>query len=122
MLFRSQKIAQLPDSIKELLATPKEYGLDIRHDNMMFVPGSYTKHVTSDEESPVEYPIAQFYNEWKIFNGRFVMLHCAADSLGEMQTLASDTADVMLLEADSLILRFKDGVRNYYRKVEAPKE
>lgn len=117
-----QKIAQLPDSIKELLATPKEYGLDIRHDNMMFVPGSYTKHVTSDEESPVEYPIAQFYNEWKIFNGRFVMLHCAADSLGEMQTLASDTADVMLLEADSLILRFKDGVRNYYRKVEAPKE
>jgi hypothetical protein len=70
----------------------------------------------------VEYPIAQFYNEWKIFNGRFVMLHCAADSLGEMQTLASDTADVVLLEADSLMLQFKDGVRSYYRKVEVPKE
>lgn len=117
-----QKIAQLPDSIKALLAIPKEYGLDILHDNMMYVPGSHVKHVTSDEESPVEYPIAQFYNEWKIFNGRFVMFHCAADSLGEMQTLASDTADVVLLEADSLMLRFKDGVRSYYRKVEEPKE
>ena len=117
-----QKIAQLPDSVKVLLATPKEYGLDIRQDNMMYVPGSYTKHVTSDEESPVEYPIAQIYNEWKIFNGRFVMLHCEADSLGEMQTLASDTADVVLLEADSLMLQFKDGVRSYYRKVEVPKE
>lgn len=117
-----QKIAQLPDSIKALLAIPKEYGLDILHDNMMYVPGSHVKHVTSDEESPVEYPIAQFYNEWQIFNGRFVMLHCAADSLGEMQMLASDTADVVLLEADSLMLRFKDGVRSYYRKVEVPKE
>ena len=117
-----QKIAQLPDSIKALLAIPKEYGLDILHDNMMYVPGSHVKHVTSDEESPVEYPIAQFYNEWKIFNGRFVMLHCKADSLGKMQTLASDTADVVLLEADSLMLRFKDGVRSYYRKVEVPKE
>ncbi|WP_288279670.1 hypothetical protein [uncultured Prevotella sp.] len=112
----------VPDSIKALLAIPKEYGLDILHDNMMYVPGSHVKHVTSDEESPVEYPIAQFYNEWKIFNGRFVMLHCKADSLGKMQTLASDTADVVLLEADSLMLRFKDGVRSYYRKVEVPKE
>ena len=117
-----QKIAQLPDSIKALLAIPKEYGLDIRHDNMMFVPGSFSKNVTSDEKSPVEYPIAQFYNEWKIFNGRFVMLRSEADSLGEIQTLASDTADVVLLEADSLMLRFKDGVRSYYRKVEEPKE
>lgn len=117
-----QKIAQLPDSIKELLEIPKEYGIDIKHDNMMYVPGSYAKNVTSDEESPVEYPIAQFFNEWKIFNGRLVMLHCEADSLGGMQTLASDTADVMLLEADSLVLRFKDGPRGYYRKVEEPKE
>ena len=89
---------------------------------MMYVPGSHVKHVTSDEESPVEYPIAQFFNEWKIFNGRLVMLRCEADSLGEMQTLVSDTADVMLLEADSLVLRFKDDVRSYYRKVEEPKE
>ena len=117
-----QKIAQLPDSIKALLEIPKEYGIDIKHDNLMYVPGSYAKNVTSDEESPVEYPIAQFFNEWKIFNGRLVMLRCEADSLGEMQTLASDTADVMLLEADSLMLRFKDDVRSYYRKVEEPKE
>ena len=50
------------------------------------------------------------------------MLRCEADSLGEMQTLASDTADVVLLETDSLMLRFRDGVRSYYRKVEEPKE
>ena len=117
-----QKIAQLPDSIKALLEIPKEYGLDIKHDNMMFVHGAYTKNVTSDEESPVEYPKAEFFNEWKIFNGRFVMMRCEADSTGTMQVLTTDTADVELLEADSLMLRFKDGVRSYYRKVEAPKE
>ena len=50
------------------------------------------------------------------------MIHSAADSLGQMQILASDTADIELLEADSLMLRFKDGVRSYYRKVEDPKE
>ena len=50
------------------------------------------------------------------------MFHCAADTLGEMQTLASDTADVVLLEADSLMLRFRDGVRSCYRKIEVPKE
>jgi hypothetical protein len=118
----NQKIDQLPDSIKQLLKIPKEYGIDIKHDNLMYVPGSYARNVTSDEESPVEYPIAQLYNEWKIFNGRFVLLRCEADSLGEIQALASDTADVMLLEADSLVLRFKDGPKGYYRKVEEPKE
>jgi len=117
-----QRMAQLPDSIKALLEIPKEYGRDIKHDNMMFVPGAFTKNVTSDEESPVEYPIAAYFNEWKIFNGRFVMLNCQADSTGAMQVVASDTADIELLEADSLMMRFKDGVRSYYRKVEEPKE
>ena len=117
-----QRMAQLPDSIKALLEIPKEYGIDIKHDNLMYVLGSFAKNVTSDEESRVEYPIAQFYNEWKIFNGRLVMLRCEADSLGEMQTLASDTADVMLLEEDSLMLQFKDEIRSYYRKVKVPKE
>ena len=32
------------------------------------------------------------------------------------------TADVMLLEEDSLMLQFKDEIRSYYRKVEVPKE
>lgn len=117
-----QKIAQLPDSIKALLDIPEEYGLDIKHDYMMFVPRAHTRNLTSDEESPIEYPVAEFFNEWEIFNGRFVMIHSATDSLGQMQILASDTADIELLEADSLMLRFKDGVRSYYRKVEEPKE
>lgn len=117
-----QKIAQLPDSIKALLEIPKEYGLDIKHDYMMYVLESHSRNITSDEESPIEYPTAEFFNEWQLFNGRFVMIHSAADSLGQMQILASDTADIELLEADSLMLRFKDGVRSYYRKVEDPKE
>ena len=117
-----QKIAQLPDSVKALLTIPKEYGLDIKNDNMIYVPGAFAKSVTSDEESPVEYPIDAYYNEWKIFNGRFVMLNCQADSTGEMQVVASDTADIELLEADSLVMRFKNSVRSYYRKVEVPKE
>ena len=117
-----QRLAQLPDSLKALLEIPKEYGIDIKHDNMMFVLGAYTKHVTSDEESPIEYPTAEFFNEWKLFNGRFVMFNTVTDSIGQPQTIASDTADIELLEADSLMLRFKDGVRSYYRKVEAPKE
>lgn len=117
-----QRLAQLPDSIKALLEIPHEYGLDIKPDNMMYVPGAFAKNITSDEESPVEYPQAEFFNEWKIFNGRFVMMNCAADSLGAMQLVASDTADIEFMEADSLVMRFKDGVRCYYRKVEAPKE
>lgn len=117
-----QKIAQLPDSIKALLEIPREYGMDIKHDNMMYNVGSFQRVKTSDEETPVDYPIAEVFNEWKIFNGRLVMLNCQADSLGEMQVVASDTADIELLEADSLVMRFKDGLRCYYRKVDEPKE
>ena len=117
-----QKIAQLPDSIKELLNIPHEYGMDIKHDNLLYVPGAYTKNVTSDEESPIEYPKAEYYNEWNIYIGRFVMLAASKDSLGETQIVASDTADIIYLMGDSLVLQFNDGPKGYYRKVEVPKE
>lgn len=117
-----QKISQLDDSLKILLDTPCEYGIDIKNDNMMFVLGSRQQAMTSDEESLIEYPTVAFYNEWHLFNGRFVMLFSTTDSTDVMQTTLTDTAAIELLETDSLVLQFKDGQRCYYRKVEEPKE
>ena len=114
--------AYLPDSLKEMLQTPREYGFSIKNDQMLHTIGRQPRAATTDEESPIEYPHLEIYNEWKIFNGRFVMLMNRTDSLGESKITASDTADFIALTPDSLILRFGDEIRGYYRQTEEGQE
>lgn len=104
------------DSLKKMLNTPREYGYVFKSDNMMFTLGAQFQRASSDDMSPVEYPKVEFYNEWKIFNGRLVMLRTKTDSLGVMNILASDTADVVSLRPDSLVLRMHGEERGYYAK------
>jgi hypothetical protein len=66
----------------------------------------------------VEYPVLKRYREWHLFNGHLILNETMLDSLGNQQLVCSDTADFVLMRRDSLVLRFADGERSYYRKVE----
>lgn len=112
-----QKISQLPDTIVKLLKVEREYGISIKADNVAFPIGMSRGKATSDEESPVEYPKLKFYNEWFIYNGKIVFRSVRPDSLGQQQVLLSDTANLEMLTPDTLVFRFAEGLRGYYKKV-----
>lgn len=116
-LTHRQKVEQLPDSIRELLSIPREYAYVFKHDNVLFTKGA-SRQATSDEVLPVEYPTLKRYREWDFFNGQLILIEAMTDSLGKNNIVSTDTVDLMLLTPDSLVLRFNDGPRGFYRKIE----
>ena len=63
---------------------------------------------TSDAMSTVEYRKQKRYSEWRIYNGHLLV---ATKKHG------IDTADIVLLRPDTLVLRFKDKEQGYYKKI-----
>jgi hypothetical protein len=116
-LTQKQKEEQLPDSIRELLNIPLEYTYVFKHDNILYTKGANRQN-TSDEILPVEYPILKRYREWNFHNGQIILVESMTDSLGMTNLVSADTVDLMLLTADSLVLRFNDGPRGFYKKIE----
>ena len=116
-LTQRQKEEQLPDSIRELLNSPLEYTYVFKHDNILYTKGA-NRHNTSDEILPVEYPVLKRYREWNFHNGQIILVESMTDSLGVTNLVSADTVDLMLLTADSLVLRFNDGPRGFYKKNE----
>ena len=114
----SQVLEQLPDSVQELLTVEREYGISIKNNNVAFSIGSYRHTATTDEETLIEYPTVRRYQEWTLFNGKLILSELAVDSLNRQYRTLSDTAEFVTLTPDTLVLRFADGERGYYRKTE----
>lgn len=108
------------DSMLRDLLQPREFGVEIKSDYTAR-PIGVIRSMTSDEESPVVYPPLKRYREWRIFNGRLILSEGARDSLGNINVTNNDTAQLVLLHRDTLVLRFEEGVQGYYRKVEGEK-
>lgn len=113
-----ESIEQLPDSIQELLTIEREYGINIKSNHSAFPIGVFRQATTTDEETPVEYPVAKRYREWKLYNGKLVLIEAKADSLGQLKTIGVDTAEFVQLSADTLVIRIDDEEKGFYRKVE----
>ena len=105
------------DSMLRDLLQPREFGVEIKSDYTAR-PIGVIRSMTSDEESPVVYPPLKRYREWRIFNGRLILSEGARDSLGNINVTNNDTAQLVLLHRDTLVLRFEEGVQGYYRKVD----
>ena len=73
--------------------------------------GATHRHST-DSRSPVSYPKVRPYNEWRIWNGRLILQQ--PDTLSKA---APDTADILLLMRDTLVLRFADHEQGYYKRM-----
>lgn len=98
----------LPDSIRQRIMAPREYGIRLRRDGTAFTIGM-RRQQSIDAMSPVKYPEVKRYASWHVFNGHIILE--PTDS-----TQQSDTVDVQLLRRDTLVLRFNDHEQGYYRK------
>ena len=106
------------DSIRQLLKEEREYGYDIKDENRVRPVGFIRRSTVSDDESPVVYPELKRYHEWHIVNGRLILSSSVTDSLGHVTVLLCDTADLLCLTPDSLVLQLGDTIRSFYRKEE----
>ena len=109
-----QLLQMLPDSLRELLMTPREYGFHLIGEGSIRPIGEHSRALTSDDKSFVDYPTQRRYRDWKIINGLLVFSEMGIDSLGKPQTVHCDTAQLELLTPDTLVLRFKDRLQGYY--------
>lgn len=113
-----QQFDELPDSLRDLLMMPREYGFHILGERNIKPVGRSIRTQTDDEESPVEYPVMKQYRDWHLYNGRLVLSETSSDSLGQQHITSNDTAKLVMLTPDTLVLRFADGTRGYYNKKE----
>lgn len=106
----------LPPRLQQMLEEPREYGLVVKPDGVMLTMGVHARR--GDEQLPVVYPRAKNYGQWAIFNGRLVLSEVMRDTTQTVTTISTDTAELVRLRRDTLILRFNDGERKFYRKTE----
>lgn len=102
---------EMDDSLRQLLTTPVEYGLQLNVDHTARTTGRRHRN----EEIPVAYPTLVRYGQWQFFNGRLLLTRMGLDSLGNRQLQQTDTASLLLLGPDTLVLQFADRVQGYYR-------
>lgn len=112
----TQDIWDLPDSSREQLLVEREYGFNLKTDSVAMPIGMRQAH--ADEDSPIEYPPLKRYRQWYIRNGRLHLVETSIDTLGNMKPIATDTAELVELTPDTLVLRLPDGLHGYYRKTE----
>ena len=106
-----------PDSLRKKWFQPREYGLDIRRDYTAR-PIGIQRNQTDHQNGPVEYPTIKRYRQWRIFNGHLLLSEARRDTLGNETVTHTDTADIIIMRHDTLLLRFKDHKQGYYRRGE----
>ena len=110
----------VPDSILQKIMIPMEYSLKLKADNTATMRGNMRNMgKNGNGQSLAVYPEVHRYTDWFLFNGHLI-LH--ADTIagftqeGEMPV--TDTAEIVLLMRDSLILRIGNEEQSFYRKKE----
>ena len=116
--IQRRMLQRIPDSVKQTLMTPREYGFQLKRGYTAQSIGG-RRQTTTDNMSPVEYPRVRRYKEWRLLNGSLILM---TDSLplpdGKKGSPERDTADIILLRSDTLVLKFKDHEQGYYRKTD----
>ncbi len=113
----SEAEEQQRDSTLKAQLVPQEIGFMLKRHYVAMPIGLWRPNV--DPESPVVFPKPRPYTKWHIFNGHLVLTEgsfALADSLKKKEE-KHDTVDIILLQTDSLRIRYNDGTeRGYYRK------
>lgn len=110
-------MANMPDSLKQQLLVPREFGFQLKRSWTARPIGFTMGSTTTEDQSPVEYPPVKLYTEWRIYNGRLILTQETLEGMDSGKSVKeNDTADIVMLMPDTLVLRFADGERGYYRK------
>lgn len=117
--LRRRYIADMPDSVKEAMLVPREYVIQLKRGNTVATKGM-KRMQTTDEMSPLEYPEIKHYSEWHIFNGRLILAagtnRLPINNDKQKQKVERDTANIIMLTKDTLVLQFNDGDWSFYNK------
>ena len=104
-----------PDSLRRKWFQPREYGFELRRDNTMR-PIGVQRNEAERQPGPVEYPTLKRYRQWHVYNGHLLLSETRRDTLGHQQVISTDTADIVFLRRDTLLLRFANHEQGYYRR------
>ncbi len=119
----SQIEKEVMDSMIEAAMIPNEQGFAILRNNVAEPVGKKISFNT-DEMVLVEYPEIKPYTEWRIHNGLLLLSQAPHHvryvkkdgSKKDSLVIKIDTIEFVFLIRDSLQLKGKSGVRDYYRK------
>ncbi len=109
-------VRELPDSVRRQLFAEREYGFTLKADSVALPVGMRMRN--AEEDSPVVYPPLKRYMQWYLHNGKLLLVENSLDTLGRATPLSTDTAELVMLTPDTLVLRMSDGLHGYYRKTE----
>lgn len=112
----------MPDSMRQAMLVPREFGMEIKRNNSIRNTGMMMQATTTDDQSPIEYPHRHIYSEWRLYNGRIIFSSETPKGLGGRRKSVSDTAEIVMLMKDSLILQFSYGTMSYYKKNNSEKK
>lgn len=107
------------DSLMQTLMVPREQGFKLKKQFTMEPVGVHYEETSMTGENPVVYPSVKYYKEWNILNGKLILTEGTIEIGHKKRKKAKpvrDTVDIVFMMKDSLQLRFKDGVKAYYRK------
>lgn len=126
MSKRAQRrmMANMPDSLKEALLVPREYGFTLKRSHKAQPVGMMMGGGTLEDDSPVLYPEVKGYREWHTCNGRLLLVSSRRHLPGDTSAVARivvDTLDFVYMNRDSLILRMGGADYHYHRRQAAPK-
>ena len=112
---------EMTDSEKRALLVSKEIGMVVKKDHTIRPMGFAMRATTTDEQGMVEYPEPKRYEEWRLLNGRLILKlshRMMSDSIHAQRQAEEqrDTADILLLTKDTLLLQIGSELQGYYRK------
>ena len=123
--MQRRMMRDMPDSVKQTFLVPREYGFTLKRQFSASPVGLIGMSNTLEDDSPVVYPAVAFYSEWHLWNGRLI-LTSDTDRGGDpthrhhgTAHLKNDTADFVMMTADTLVLAFRDRTQGYYRRANA---
>lgn len=114
------------DSAVRAQMKPHECGFNLKKDFAAMPIGRYWQRSSLEKEAPVEQPQVKRYTEWHIYNGKLILTETSSifTKEGELKgdKAKNDTADILMLSRDTLVLKFKDNIQGYHRQKETGKK
>lgn len=117
--MQRRMMQNMPDSVKRTFLVPRQYGFTLKRENIATPVGLMPHENALDDESPVVYPEVPFYTEWHLWNGKLLLVR--HDHMGPAPSkdhVRIDTAQILMLRPDTLVLQFADHVQGYRHATE----
>lgn len=114
----------MADSLALSLFVPLEYGFWLKSQGEAASVGYIRELNTLVDESPVIYPLLDYFIKWQIWNGKFILAsgkpkYDKDNTVDGYTDIRYDTCSIDFLSHDSLALTDRNGTRCYYRKKDA---